>query len=534
MSKIALMFSYLALTFCYLKVSLRRSFMSLLSTSVVCLSCLAASPPDTGYLLKMTASEAVQKLKSGEVSVETYIKALLNHTKQQDLTLKAFITIDEDKLLAAARQADKKRESGATLGPLFGVPISLKDIIVTKDLPTTFATKKFAGYQPVKNAPFVDRLIEAGALIFGKNNANELAYGSNGYNSHYGQSLNPYDINRISGGSSGGSAAAVSARMVPIAIGSDTAASIRVPAAFTGLYGLRPTTGRYDNSGVSPIAGTLDTIGPLTRSIADLILLDSIMSGDAAPFPTIALSQLRLGVPKNYFQDKLSKEVRAIFNAYLETLRASGVTLVEVELPNVAELTEAGLYAILFHETWSDMTLFLQEWGDGTTIEDLHASLGKDLKPIWDELVIPGAPNAFSEETYKEAINTIRPKLQAQYDAYFIRHNVDALLFPTTASIAPLAEPANAQEIMIDGEKVSLFINDQSSGPGALAGQPGITIPVALSSSGLPMGISLDGKRGQDKKLLAIAKALKPIVATLPAPRALGWIRPDNITPEVK
>ena len=221
-------------------------------------------------LREMTAQQILPKLRSGEVSVSDYVEILLAQTAKLDSSLKAFISHDPQKVREQARAADAKRESGAALGPLFGIPVSLKDLIATSDLPTTFATNKFAGFTPEKNAPLVDRLLAADAIIFGKNNAQEWAFGSNGYNSHYGQQLNPYDESRIAGGSSGGGVAAVAARMLPIAIGSDTAASIRVPAAYTGLYGLRPSTGRYDNSGVAPLAPTLDTVGPLTRSVADL------------------------------------------------------------------------------------------------------------------------------------------------------------------------------------------------------------------------------------------------------------------------
>jgi indoleacetamide hydrolase len=272
-------------------------------------------------LLNLSASEISPRLQSGEVSVLQYMEALLQQTELHSDRLRAFITHDPDHVRAAAIAADQKRESGAELGPLFGIPILLKDLIVTKDMPTTFGTTTFENFMASRNAPAVDRLLAADAIIFGKNNAQEWAYGSNGYNSHYGQQLNPYDENRIAGGSSGGGVAAVAARMLPIAIGSDTAASIRVPAAYTGLYGLRPSTGRYDNSGVAPLAPTLDTIGPLTRSVDDLALIDSVLSDDFSELAAIDLSSLRLGVPSEFFHDGTSSELKSAFDSYLDTLK---------------------------------------------------------------------------------------------------------------------------------------------------------------------------------------------------------------------
>ena len=367
----------------------------------------------------------------------------------------------------------------------------------------------------------VERLLAADAILFGKNNAQEWAYGSNGYNSHYGQQLNPYDEARIAGGSTGGGAAAVSARMLPIAIGSDTAASIRVPAAYTGLYGIRPTTGRYDNSGVAPLAPSLDTVGPLTRSVDDMILIDHVLADDDSKMPEACLKSLRLGVPKAYFHAGVSKEVMASFNQLLARLSAAGVTLVEADLPDAQSLTDAGLYPILFYETYPSIVEFLAEWTDGTTIDELHAELGWDIKAMWDQLVMPGAPDAMPEEVYLAAIDQAQPQMQASYSNYFKQHNVAAIIFPATAGAAPLAKPDNPQETIIDGETVSIFINDHNSSPGALAGQPGIVMPMAMSEAGLPFAVSLDGKRDQDRKLLAIGKAISKLIDPLAPPTLL-------------
>ena len=479
---------------------------------------IQAAPISDAKLREMTAQQISPLLKSGEVLVSDYVESLLAQTEQYDAALNAFITHDPQVVRQDARAADAKRESGAELGPLFGIPISLKDLIATKDIVTTFGTKKFAGFKPKANATLVKRLLAADAIIFGKNNAQEWAYGSNGFNSHYGQQLNPYDLSRIAGGSSGGGAAAVASRMVPIAIGSDTAASIRVPAAYTGLYGLRPSTGRYDGSGVAPLAPTLDTVGPLTRSVADLAIIDSVLSNDFSDLAEIALNELRLGVPKAFFHAGVSSEMLGEFNSLLQQLRNAGVTLVAANLPDAQELNDAGLYPILFYESYPSISGFLEVWGDGTTVEQLHAELGPDIKGMWDELVMPGAPQAIPVDVYQTAISQARPTMQQRYSAYFKQHQVSAILFPATASEAPLAKPDNPQETIIDGQSVSIFINDHNSSPGALAGQPGIVMPMALNSQGLPLAVSLDGERGNDRILLAVAEALSHIIESLPAP----------------
>ena len=469
-------------------------------------------------LREMTAHQILPRLKSGEILVTSYMQSLLAQTAKHDDALNAFISHEPEKVMQSARAADAKRASGAALGPLFGIPVSLKDLISTKELPTTFGTNKFAGFTPTRNAPLVDRLLAADAIIFGKNNAQEWAYGSNGYNSHYGQQLNPYDQSRIAGGSSGGGAAAVAARMLPIAIGSDTAASIRVPAAYTGLYGLRPTTGRYDNSGVAPLAPSLDTVGPMTRSLEDLAIIDSVLSDDFINLPVVQLKGLRLGVPKAFFHAGVSTEILAEFASLLQSLSSAGVILVEQDLPKAQELNDAGLYPILFYETYPSISDFLQTWVDSSTVEQLHAELGPDIKGVWDQLVMPGAPEEIPQEVYKTAIEQVRPAMQESYRSYFETHNVSAILFPATASEAPLAKPDNPQETMIDGQAVSIFINDHNSSPGALAGQPGVVMPLTLNAQGLPLGVSLDGQPGQDRKLLAVAMAISRLIDPLPAP----------------
>lgn len=465
-----------------------------------------------------SGQEISQAIRSGEVNLVDYVTEQLERAAALNGDYNLFISLDAEAVLARARELQAQQDAGQNALPLFGVPISIKDLVVTEGIETTFGTALFKGYVPEVNAPLVERLLDAGAIIFGKNNANELAYGSNGYNSHYGQTLNPYDRTRIAGGSSGGGAAAVAAGLVPIAIGSDTAASIRVPAAFNGLYGLRPTHGRYDNSGVSPIAPTLDTVGPIARSIGDVRIIDEVLSDDTQAVAPVSLDGLRVGLPSALFMDDLAEDVRSAFGAFVSRLREQGVVFVEADLQEAGPLVEAGLYPILFTETWPAMTAFLAEWGDGRSVEDLHAAVGPDVRGFWDALVIPDAAQKIPQEVYEQAIADIRPKMQKSYEDYFKANDVDVMLFPATASTASSATPENRQEIEIDGAPASLYINDRNSGPGALAGTPGLAMPIAMSPSGMPIGASLDGPMGSDRLLIAIAAAMSAVTEPIPEP----------------
>ncbi len=246
-------------------------------------------------------------------------------------------------------------------------------------------------------------------------------------------------------------------------------------------------------------------------------MIDAVLSGQPDELEALSLGDLRLGVPRGYFATGVSMEYEQAFNELLTSLAAAGVTLVEAELPD-AEITDDALYPILFGETREAVTQFLAEWGGGVSFAQLHEGLGWDVKAMWDQLVVDGAPERIPHEVYQQAINVQRPRLQAAYKRYFLVHRVDAILFPATAHTAPLATPENPQEADIDGEQVSIFVHDHNSSPGALAGQPGVVIPLRMSNAGLPFGLSLDGPAGGDRRLLAVARAIDQILAPIPAP----------------
>jgi Asp-tRNA(Asn)/Glu-tRNA(Gln) amidotransferase A subunit family amidase len=277
-------------------------------------------------LAELGAVEAAVAIRAGDFSAQALVEALLDRCARA-VPLNAFISLDPDAVRAAARNADQRRQRGERLGPLHGVPIVLKDNFDTVDFPTTAGTPALAAHRPTRNAPVVQRLLNAGAFILGKANMQELAFGPTSNNAAFGPVRNPYDHSRIPGGSSGGTAAAVAARLAPAGLGTDTGGSVRVPASLSGVVGFRPTTLRWPQDGIVPISHTRDTAAPIARCVADCVLLDGVVTGGATSLSPIRLEGLRLGVPRGHFWEDLDAEVEAILADALARLAAAGVVL---------------------------------------------------------------------------------------------------------------------------------------------------------------------------------------------------------------
>ncbi len=445
----------------------------------------------------------------GRLTPVEAMKRLLPSARELDEKYSIFITLDEARVLDRAREVEGWGASACLANPLWGVPISVKDLVLTEGLRTTLGTAALSDHVPSCSAPIIEHLEAAGAIVFGKTNANELAYGSDGFNAHYGQTGNASDRTRIAGGSSSGAAVSVACGLVPLAIGTDTAASIRVPAAFNGIYGYRPSPGRYNNRGISPIAHTLDVVGPLGATFADIMAFDSVFAkaSERSAQPR-EIEGLRLGVPASAYHESVAYEVLRCFESYLHELETRGAQLVHEPFDESLEAAETGLYPILFTETWEDMSNFLSEWVPTVSIEELQRGLGHDVAALWDLHVAPDAEQRFADWTYAYAKNEVREQLKTAYSDYFRRHEVDALVFPSTVSTAPPIDRAQEETIVVDGNSLSIFINDRNSGPGALAGAPGLTIPIGRSQDGLPIGASLDGIPDMDTQFLAACAKL--------------------------
>jgi Asp-tRNA(Asn)/Glu-tRNA(Gln) amidotransferase A subunit family amidase len=466
-------------------------------------------------LADLGAAEAAAAIRAGDFSAQALVEVLLDRCARA-APLNAFISLDPDAVRAAARNADQRRQRGERLGPLHGVPIVLKDNFDTADFPTTAGTPALAVHRPTRNAPVVQRLLDAGALILGKANMQELAFGPTSNNAAFGPVRNPYDRSRIPGGSSGGTAAAVAARLAPAGLGTDTGGSVRVPASLSGVVGFRPTTLRWPQDGIVPISHTRDTAAPMARCVADCVLLDGVVVGGATSLSPIRLEGLRLGVPRGHFWDDLDAEVEATLADALARLAAAGVVLVEGDMADVAALDAAAGFPVALYEFVTDLDRYLAGHATGLDFAGVAAQVKSPaVKKVVDALL--GA-EAVPEAVYREALIKHRPALQDAYRRYFAERGVAAMMFPTTP--LPAAKVGEDDTVLLNGKAVpTLATYIRNLGPGSAAGIPGLSLPAGMTRAGLPIGIAIDGPQGADQQLLTICLAIESALPRLPAPR---------------
>lgn len=466
-------------------------------------------------LHEWTIARARAALVDGDVSCVEYVTALLEQGRRK-AALNALIAQDDDALLAAARALDNDGSARDPAKLLAGIPIALKDSINTVTLTTSAGTGALRGRVPPANAPVAQRLFDAGALLAGKANMHELAFGISTNNAVTGATGNPWDPRMIPGGSSGGSAAAVGARIVPAAIGTDTGASVRLPAALCGVVGLRPTVGRYPTRGVVPISHTRDTPGPMARSVEDIALLDRILAADRTVPAAAELRGLRLSVPRRYFYDGADTEVLALVDVALERLRQAGVVLIEAEVESLGALNDAVGMPVALYELMQDLPAYLRDCGYDLTISDIAAGVGSpDVVEILQSQL---GDQAIPRAAYEEALQA-RVHLRAAYTDHFSQHRVDAMVFPT--SILPARPIGQDTMVELNGKQVPTFpIYIRNTDPGSNAGIPGISIPIGVTAARLPVGLELDGPDGSDHRLIAIAAAIEKILPAMPLPPA--------------
>lgn len=473
-------------------------------------------------LTDMTATEIVDAIAGGRLRAVELAEALCQSIERQ-ASLNAFIHFDADKFLAAARAADEKTASGAECGPLHGLPLAIKDNIDVLGFTTTAATPALADYRPAKQGPVVQALIDAGAIVMGKANMHEMAFspgvknpddGSETVYGGFGNARNPYDTTRSPAGSSTGTGVAVGARMAPAGLGSDTGGSVRNPAAWCGISGLRPTAQRYPQDNVVPISWTRDTIGPMARSIADLALLDRVITGEPT-HPTVDLKDLTLGIDRDFFCTDADPTILAVFDAEIARLADGGVRIVDVTIPGLEEMTVESGQPLALYEFIRSVPKYLSDGGAEVSfdqlIEQIAASgLGDTLRALHNE-------NAVSEATYKNVMTEIRPRLQAAYADCFSANGLDALVFPATL-IPPftLANPGMRHHKGVD---IPAFAaSGHNVQPASIGGFPSLTVAGSLTSDGLPAALGFDGPMNSDGKLLAIGAAYEAIRPAMPPP----------------
>ena len=467
-------------------------------------------------LTELSAVEAAARIRAGTLKSEDLVRALIDVIERKR-DLDAFITFDRDRALASARKADALAARKSFAGVLHGVPIVVKDNIHVAGVPSSAGTPALKAFVPTRNAPVAEKLIRAGAIVLGKTNMHELAFGITSNNAAFGPARNAYDPSRIAGGSSGGTGNAIAARMAAAGLGSDTGGSVRIPAALNGISGLRPSLGRYSQEGITPIAHTRDTAGPMAREVADLVLLDTIITGARDKVAPASLRGLRVGMPRAVFWKNLDPETERLATAALDRLRGAGAEVVEVDMPGLAELNGKVSFPVALYEANVDLTRYLKRYRIPLDIKGLAERIASpDVKGLFASAIVPGAKDAIPEKVYRDALAT-RPALQRLYAETFKTHGIAALVFPTTP--LPAAPVGDDQTTKLNGADVPTFSTFiQNTDPGSNAGIPGLTVPIGRTAAGLPVGLALDGPAGSDRRLLGIGLALEALFGRLPAP----------------
>jgi aspartyl-tRNA(Asn)/glutamyl-tRNA(Gln) amidotransferase subunit A len=446
--------------------------------------------------------DLARMIATKEVSPVEVTRAHLERITARDATLKAFITVCADAALEAARQAEAELVAGRLRGPLHGVPLGLKDLFNTAGVRTTGGSKILADSVPAADATVVARLKDAGAIVLGKLNMHEFAYGPEGINAHYGNSRNPWDAaqSRIAGGSSSGSGVAVAAGLAPLALGSDTGGSIRIPAALCGITGLKPTYGRVSRAGVLPLSWSLDHVGPMARSAADCALALGPMAGydpaDATssvlPVPdyTAALTGdikgLRLGVLRRFFLEAATPEVRAAIEQAIAALQGLGVVVDDVELPSVGAVAAAS-FAIVASEALA----YHAEWLR-TRAADYQPDVGERLRM-----------GAFVSGMHYVRAQQARALVRDEVDRALARR--DVLLAPTTP--LPATMPGENEATLGDGPSDVRSALIRFTRPFNFSGHPACSVPCGFSGAGLPIGLQLVGRPFDEATVLRAADA---------------------------
>ena len=442
-----------------------------------------------------------------ELSPVEVTKLMLARIERLNPKLNAYLTVTDELALAQAKKAENElyaprgRKGHRDRGPLHGIPISLKDNIYTKDIRTTAGSKILKEFVPQRDALIVSQLKEAGAIILGKTNLHEFAYGVTTNNPHFGPTRNPWDLARIPGGSSGGSAAAVAAGLCYGGIGTDTGGSIRIPAALCGIVGLKPTFGRVSVADVVPLSPRLDCVGPLARSAADAaLLLDPIfVRGEkeaalrgATRSKSSLLRGFRVGVPKDFFLKIVSVEVEYAFDSTLRALRKLGAILKAVSIPLLQETEDAGNQI-----AWAEATHYHQHTG---WFPARAADYGEDVRTRLEL----GAKVAAS--TYLQALEQ-HEAFVGGFHAAMVDAKLDALVVPTTPISAPLIGEETTAICGTNHPTRALLLRNNR--PANLGGLPAISAPCGTSPDGLPIGLQLIGCVTDESILLRIAHAFE-------------------------
>ncbi len=474
-------------------------------------------------IIDMTATEIGAEIKKGSFTVVDAVRAFYEVIEREENNINAFISTNKEEALKKAEAVQSKINSGELTGPLAGVPIAIKDNICTKGMTTTCGSKILEDFKPPYNATVIEKLEKAGAIIIGKLNMDEFAMGSTNETSYYGATKNPWDTNKVPGGSSGGAAASVAAREVPISLGSDTGGSIRLPASYCGVTGLKPTYGTVSRYGLVAYASSLDQIGPIAKDVVDCAAVLDIISGkDKYDGTSVdALNQgllesltgdikgMKIGLPKQCFDKGLDSEVKEKILSMADKLESLGAKIEHIEMP-FFDYVIPTYYIIASAEASSNLSRF-----DGVKygfraknfdgINDMYnltrsQGFGDEVK----KRILLGTfvlSSGYYDAYYRKALQ-VKALIKKNFDEIFSKY--DAILCPTTPTTAP-----KLGESLVD--PLQMYLSDIYTVSVNLAGLPGLSVPCGFDKDGMPIGAQIIGAPLDEKKILNIGYAYQQI-----------------------
>jgi len=483
--------------------------------------------PDATNLETLSLTAAREAVLSGNTSAAALAEQHYARIAAVDPSINSYLALTRDRALAKAQKVDEAAKAGNPLGPLAGVPLGIKDVLAMRGAPATAGSKILAGYHPPYDATVITKLEAAGAILLGKLNCDEFAMGSSNENSAYGPVHNPRALDRVPGGSSGGSAAAVAAGLCVGSLGTDTGGSIRQPAAFCGVVGVLPTYGRVSRYGLIAFASSLDRIGPFTRSVEDAATMLEVLAGpdtmdatsshEPVPNYTAALKEpvagLRIGIPEEYFGEGLDPEIRASVDRSLAALEAAGCTLHKVSLPHTRYAVPT-YYVIATAEASSNLSRFdgvrfgLRAEDSNTLAKMYRESREEGFGPEVKRRILLGTYvlSAGYYDAYYRKAQQVRTLLARDFLAAF--EQVDALVCPVTPTPAfKLGEKTD--------DPLQMYLEDIYSVAASLSGICGMSVPAGTTAAGLPIGVQVLGKHFNEATMLRVGAAIE--AAQVPA-----------------
>lgn len=472
----------------------------------------------------LTAHEALDRLAAGDLTSVDLTRSVLQRIDETDGQINAYISVDVDGALASAADVDRRRQAGEPVGALAGIPLAIKDVLCVRGGRTTCGSAMLSDYVAPYDATAVAAVRAADAIVVGKTNMDEFAMGSSTENSHFGPSRNPVDPDRVPGGSSGGSAAAVAAHEATMALGSDTGGSVRQPAGYCGVVGLKPTYGRVSRYGLVAYASSLDQIGPVTRDVEDAALLLGVVAGhdprDATsvkhPVPDYraklnqGVEGLKVGMAKEFFADGLDADIRAATLGAAEALRSAGAELVDVSLPVAGhpDYCVACYYVIAMAEASANLSRYDGvKYGHRTAdaqdlLEMYHKTRSEGFGPEVKRRIMLGTYvlSAGYYDAYYRKAQQVRTLIRQDFDSAF--GSCDLLLSP----VAPTTAFRLGEQV---DDPLTMYLNDIYTVSVNLAGIPGISVPVGRAGDGLPIGAQLLARPFEEETLLRGARVLE-------------------------